>query len=214
MTRGWRWRLQNSFSFELRWQTLVTFVWLSRVLGAINRLCLVACLQEEGKGEVMKVKMKREGAVRRWRKWRCRRSWRTKRMRGRKITTKEMVTDGEGHVFSSYLHRILGCRRHWPLDLTSSLKQEKWGQRCCLLPLLCSNFSPFSYAFRCESNGIYMTFRKMSFRWRLSYPRFGFYICFKDCYTTCLSLLSTQTMPLCTRLCWFAGGRVSVILLF
>lgn len=27
---------------------------------AINRLCLVACLQEEGKGELMKVKVKRE----------------------------------------------------------------------------------------------------------------------------------------------------------
>lgn len=26
---------------------------------------------------------------------------------------------------SSYLHRILGCRQRWPLDLTSSLKQDR-----------------------------------------------------------------------------------------
>lgn len=52
-----------------------------------------------GSGEVTEVKTK-EGGGGEWRrrKRRRRRGWGTKRMRRRKITTEEMVTDGEGHV--------------------------------------------------------------------------------------------------------------------
>lgn len=53
------------------------------------------------------------------------RGWGTKRMRRRreKITARRWWQMEKGT--SSYLHRILGCRQRWPLDLTSSLKWNK-----------------------------------------------------------------------------------------
>lgn len=90
------------FALQQRWQSIVALCDSAEFSG--YKQTLPGCMLLGGKRKRDRWRRlkwrKGRGWVRRRRrrKWRCRRNWRTKRMRRREITTKEMVTDGEGHV--------------------------------------------------------------------------------------------------------------------
>lgn len=98
---------------------------------------------------------------------------------------------------SSYLHRILGCRRRWPLDLTSSLKREKMRTEVLFIATVPAELFTFQLCIQMIVRQEFpWCFKGMCFMWRLSYSRFKFYFWFQRLYVTCLSSLTTQRTSL------------------